>query len=221
VTKTLKQNLDYLEVYQNVFGKKFENLAEVEVNLFSRCYLRSALNWQHVVNSGSNQIIPEKLIWNAILLVETTTTELPTNFSNEFRALINKMNFEALGYQIDSLSFIHFNVFEPNNEFLIFLKLLFSNLLQQQEHFKEKSLLQKLLQMERQVLLLRFYYGLQGYENVFLILSSSSWNQTIPRMKTNGDTLLGAIFGSDNAFSRAFTNLKLVYARNQFIARGL
>jgi hypothetical protein len=75
--------------------------------------------------------------------------------------------------------------------------------------------------MERQVLLLRVYYRIQGHDNVFLILSSPLWKQRIPRMKTQGDAVLAEIFGSDNIFSRAFANLKEVYDHTHFIARGI
>jgi len=98
---------------------------------------------------------------------------------------------------------------------------MFRTLLKEQAHFKEKALLSKLLQMERQVLLLRTYYKLRDCQNVFLILSSPSWTQTIPRTKTAGDELLQTLFRRGNTFKMAFKNLNGVYENNNFIARGI
>jgi len=192
VTNKLHANETYKKFYKFVFGKNLGSITEQEVNLFSRCYRRSAPNWQLVANISTEVSIAETLIWNAILLVEMTTTELPTGFSNQFRGLIDQMNFQTV-----------------------------ETLLNEQAHFKEKTLLSKLLQMERQVLLLRTYYKLRDYQNVFLILSSPSWRQKIPRTKTAGDELLQRLFRHDNAFTMAFENLKRLYDNNNFIARGM
>jgi len=192
VTNKLQNNGAYKKFYNCVFGKKLSSITEQEVNLFSRCYRRSAPNWQLVGDVSTERSITETLIWNAILLVEVTTTELPTGFSNEFKVLIGDMNFRSL-----------------------------KTLLKEQAHFKEKALLSKLLQMERQVLLLRTYYKLRDCQNVFLILSSPSWTQTIPRTKTAGDELLQTLFRRGNTFKMAFKNLNGVYENNNFIARGI
>jgi hypothetical protein len=50
-------------------------------------------------STNSNKKIPENFVWNALLLVETTTTSLPTKFSNEFDSLIEKLDAGFLEYE--------------------------------------------------------------------------------------------------------------------------
>jgi hypothetical protein len=92
---------------------------------------------------------------------------------------------------------------------------------QNPEHHKEKQLLAKLLQMERQVLFLWTYYKLHRLDNVFIILSSPAWKQVLPGMKTVGDEILGKLFQKDSLFISAFPNLKQLYENGNFIARGI
>jgi hypothetical protein len=94
-------------------------------------------------------------------------------------------------------------------------------LAQKAEHHKEKQLLAKLLQMERQVLLLCNYYRLHNLDNVFVILSSPSWKQALPGRKTVGDEVLGKLFQKDSLFASAFPSLKQLYENGNFIARGI